>query len=284
MSILPIASGPAAIMTDSGRLKLEFCTYEVFSAKLPAAFDGVRVLHLSDLHAKKFGRRNMGLAAACASLRPDIICFTGDSFSRNEEFSAVMDKLDFMGSLAETAPTFYVRGNHENDRPKIAEPFETELRKLRIHVLRNQQEDFFRGGSAIKVTGLELPRECYRLPNGSYFGLKKVTPPLLNELAGRADRSVFNLLLAHTPLPFHAYAAWGADLTLSGHVHGGISRIGEVGIFSPERKFFPKYTKHLYRIRTPQGFSSMEVSAGLGKFRINNPPTLSICILRRTEK
>ena len=284
MSIRPIGRGVAAIITDSGQTRLQTLTYEVCSSKLPKEFEGLRILHLSDLHAKQFGHNNMGLAALCRSLRSDMICFTGDVFSRNEEFAAVMDKLGLMQALAETAPTYYIRGNHENDRPELAESFESELRVLGIHVLRNESTLFERSEASITVTGLELPWDCYRLPNGSYFGLRRVTPSLVKDLAGTANNSGFNLLLAHTPLPFHAYAAWGADLTLAGHIHGGIVRIGGVGLLSPERKFFPRYTKHLYRIRTPQGFRSMEVSSGLGKFRVNDPPSVSICILRRSEK
>ncbi len=284
MSIRPTESGLTAVLTDKGQLKLQVLTYEVLSPKLPEAFNGLRVLHLSDLHAKKFGSQSLGLAAACRSLSPDMICFTGDTFSRNEQLPAVMDKLPLMQQLKETAPTYYIRGNHENDRPKLAEPFESELTRLGIHVLNNESSCFERGGESISITGIVLPRECYRLPNGSYYGLRTVTPQLIRELAGSPDRERFTLLLAHTPLPFHAYAAWGADLTLSGHIHGGVVRIGGVGLLSPERKFFPRYTKHLYRIRTPHGFSCMEVSAGLGKFRVNNPPSITICKLRRSEK
>ena len=82
------------------------------------------------------------------------------------------------------------------------------------------------------------------------------------------------MLLAHTPLFFEAYAAWGARLTLSGHIHGGIVRLpGVGGVLSPERKFLPRYDKG----RFVRGDSEMIVSGGLGKLRFGNPP--EICVI-----
>ena len=80
------------------------------------------------------------------------------------------------------------------------------------------------------------------------------------------------LLLAHNPFFGEAYSQWGADYTFSGHVHGGIIRLFGVGLLSPERKFFPKKTKGVY----DYGGKKLLVSAGLGKFRLFNPPEIVI--------
>lgn len=80
-------------------------------------------------------------------------------------------------------------------------------------------------------------------------------------------------LLAHSPFPAESYFAWGADLTLSGHVHGGIVRIpGIGGLLSPERKLFPKYSKGLY---TKDG-KYLYVNCGIGKLRLGNPPEVTM--------
>ena len=75
------------------------------------------------------------------------------------------------------------------------------------------------------------------------------------------------LLLAHNPLFGELYSAWGADYTFSGHVHGGIINIMGQGLLSPERKFFPKYSKGIYEINGKK----LLVSAGIGKLRLFNP-------------
>ena len=91
-------------------------------------------------------------------------------------------------------------------------------------------------------------------------------------------------MLSHTPLAFRAYADWGADVTFSGHCHGGVIRLPFIGgILSPERKFFPRYTKGIYELDAEQGLAKLAVTAGLGKFRLNNPSEIMICTLVRQE-
>ena len=274
--------GKTAKYTDSDgkRRKIMIYTELIPSQRLPESFDGMRVLHLSDLHAKQFGKDNTALVRLCRRLSPDIICFTGDIFSRNETLEAVSAKLPFMKSLCDIAPTYYIRGNHENDADSIAEAFEEGMRKIGVNVLRNEMTAFTRNGESITICGIELPRSCYRRENGSYRDLTPASINMMKELIGDAPEG-YTLLLAHTPLPFGEYAEWGADLTLSGHVHGGIIRLFGTGLLSPERRFFPRYTNGVYSIKTDRAQHFMEVSAGLGKFRINNPPSVTVCILAR---
>lgn len=80
------------------------------------------------------------------------------------------------------------------------------------------------------------------------------------------------LLLAHNPLWGKVYADWGADYTFSGHIHGGAVRFLGIGILSPERRFFPKYSKGIYEIDSMK----LCVSAGIGKKRLFNPPEIVI--------
>ena len=76
---------------------------------------------------------------------------------------------------------------------------------------------------------------------------------------------------------FDYYAKWGADLVLSGHVHGGLLRLPIIGgVISPQIKLFPKYTGGLYKLNK----AVMIVSRGLGthtiRFRFFNPPELVV--------
>ena len=91
------------------------------------------------------------------------------------------------------------------------------------------------------------------------------------------------ILLAHDPAPFAAYAAWGAPLTLSGHIHGGGIRLPLVGgLVSPARRFFPKYSAGAYALDGRQ----LIVSRGLCIRqcpRIGNPPEVArIDLIPRT--
>ncbi len=69
------------------------------------------------------------------------------------------------------------------------------------------------------------------------------------KLLGKADNELFQILLAHNPAYFDNYVTWGADLSLAGHVHGGIVRIPfwNKGVLSPSIQFFPKYDGGIFK-------------------------------------
>ena len=96
------------------------------------------------------------------------------------------------------------------------------------------------------------------------------------------DDTGYSILLAHNPLYYPAYRDWGADLTLSGHVHGGIIRIpGKGGLLSPDVTFFPKYDGGHFR----ENGKDLIVSRGLGNHflvRVMNPPELLVVTLHRS--
>jgi predicted MPP superfamily phosphohydrolase len=135
--------------------------------------------------------------------------------------------------------------------------------------------------AGIRLTGLDLPP--------AYYKKRRITPldaMTIEELAGAAERPYFNVLLAHSPEYFEAYARWGADLTLSGHFHGGIIRLPFIGgVISPYLRLFPKYDKGLYHSYNNE--SCMVLTAGLGTHtvpRVNNPPELVLITFEHCEE
>lgn len=264
---------------------LKFYHYEIVNTKIPQEFDGFRIMHISDLHSKSYGPEGRDLVEACSDFNPDVIMFTGDLFSRSENIFTIKKKVPLMKKLNKIAPVYYVWGNHESDVPEKARLMNGRLADEGITVLRNEKVRIYSGESYINLFGLELDESCYKNPEGGYKNLTPVTMDMMRELLGESEPDIFNVLMAHSPMPFDIYAEWGADLTLSGHCHGGIIRLpGGIGLLSPERRLFPKYTKGLYIRETDSGKAMMEVSAGLGKFRINNPEMVSMCILRRHSR
>lgn len=250
---------------------LEADHYTVKCPKLPTSFEGVKILHLSDLHQKTYGDNFNNLINTCGFCDADYVFFTGDLFSRSEE--NLKPKLVLMERLMKLAPVYYVMGNHETYADEKSSALNCKLEEIGVHVLRNTHERIYRGNEYINLYGAELPLECYRADGRGYRELKSVDVKLLDKLMGTPDREKCCLLLSHSPFPFKEYAEWGADIVFAGHCHGGVIRLPVLGgLLSPERKFFPEYTKGLYE----KYGSSMVVSAGLGKFRLNNPSQL-IC-------
>ena len=245
--------------------------------RLPEGFEGARVLHLSDLHSKTFGELNGNLISSCEACRPDIIFFTGDLISRSEDRRFFDAKLFLIEKLTNICDVYFILGNHEQDNPLNAQYICDRIERMGVKILRNQSEYICRNGDRIKITGLLPPVGSYH-QGRSYRNLTPVTKECLDELLGECDREEFNILLAHNPLYFEGYADWGADLVFSGHCHGGLVRIPLLGgVLSPERKFFPKYTKGTYF----RDDSKMIVTSGLGKFRINNPSEIVVCTLTK---
>ena len=233
------------------------------------------IMHVSDVHFSKFTSYmdNMRILANVLEIcrdytgKLDAICVTGDLISRKSNADAFEAAEMLMNGMTVQAPkVFYSMGNHEMDYPrKMRFAFLRRLSKNGVTVLDNAVA----GYEGVHFAGLTLPRTVYKNRDGNYSDLRTIDKELVTRCLGTCPEKPC-ILLAHSPMGFEAYQEWGADVVLSGHVHGGIVRIGEVGLLSPERKFFPRYTKGIY---TKSG-CTMQVSAGIGKLRLFNPPEM----------
>ena len=95
---------------DNTALRTDSLTYT--STALPAEFDGLRIVQLSDLHNREFGKNNQRLYAAVKQAVPDLIFLTGDLVDEYAE--APIPYAKAVGkALSAIAPTYYVTGNHE---------------------------------------------------------------------------------------------------------------------------------------------------------------------------
>lgn len=242
--------------------------------ELPREFDGLRILQISDLHHRTFGKDNSRIIKRVQKIKPDLIAITGDLVSRDQrDFTAIGR---FCKALTDTAPVYFVPGNHELDLPaKVQETYLKTLQGAGVIVLQNTSRLLKKGKGILSLTGTTLDTSVYRDAHFRYDHLNPFSKEELVQLIGERQRCT--VLLAHNPLIAQVYADWHADLVLSGHVHGGVVQLPFIGgVLSPERKFFPRYSKGLYRI----GCTKLYVSAGLGKLRLWNPPEIHLLTLR----
>lgn len=250
--------------------------HTVESPNIPNAFNEFKIAQISDLHGKLYGEDGSGLTAAIEEEKPDIVVVTGDLLSRSAADTFPM--LNALAHVSTRYPTYYILGNHE--REWLAEQttarlstFYEQLRQIHVTILANRTVPIIREGKRIMLAGLQEDMDFYRqdsahttLPTAHYLGPKT---------------EYYTVLLAHNPLYWPSYISWGADLTLSGHIHGGGIRLPLVGgVFSPEMGFAPKYDRGLYREKDKM----MVVSAGLANsgtpFRLFNPQELVIIELK----
>lgn len=251
---------------------VETSYYDVYSDKIGSAFDGTRILHLSDLHSKEFGKDSIRLINKINEVNPDIILITGDMVNASDkDFSTF---LNLAQSIASRYECYYIVGNHELDLSN--EDYNNIMNSLKsygITILDNEKAELTRDDEKINLYGM-----WYNIR--FYMGKEMLTSNIIKTIIGEDDTENFDILLTHNPRYFEAYNDWGADLVLSGHVHGGMVRLPFVGpVFAPERTLFPKYSEGEYK----DGNSSMIVSRGLGRgtngFRLFNRPEVGMIVL-----
>ncbi|MEG1858609.1 MAG: metallophosphoesterase [Pseudoflavonifractor sp.] len=266
-----LLAGAWFLLDQQNRIQIEHLT--IASPRLPAAFDGLKIVQISDLHGKRFGRDNEKLLQTVAAEQPDLIAITGDLIEDPEELAMVPA---LAAGLAKIAPTYYVTGNHEWSIRQVPEVYRL-LRENGVIPLSNEYAVLERGGASLVVAGVEDP-------NGPY---DQKTPRQVLEAVRAEAADAFVLLLAHrnTPHVFHFPGA--ADLTLCGHGHGGILRYYSLfdgewkGLLGTDRRFFPRYTTGEWRTETGEaGFISRGLGNVGGSFRVFNRPHLPVITLK----
>lgn len=289
---------------------LEVRKFYIKSDKLVNKFIGKKIIQISDLHGKSFGKNNDKLIKFIDMEKPDVIFVTGDMVDADKKnYEPVYQLLKY---LSEKYKVYYITGNHEHKallkkNKNIYMDYFKKIKKLNIVRVNNQKLVLDTNFNLVKsvsikaedkvldeikeknfenkpkkqkkyryfnLYGLILPFDTYRYIF-SNRNVKTVDCDYIINKLGCLNQDECNMLLAHNPLYFDEYAKWGADYVFSGHVHGGIIRLPKVGgLLSPDRRFFPKYSFGEYT----KANTKMFVSKGLGgsalKVRINCRPDI----------
>ena len=263
------------MIRDANRFRV--VAYTVLSDKIIKDTD---MVILSDLHNKSYGKDNEKLLQAIEKLQPDGILVAGDILTAKAGQS-MKTAITIIQNLAEKYPVYYGMGNHEyrlrideNEYGDMYRRYERAINEVGVEFMTNTRTILSQ--SNIEICGLEIERCFY----------KKSHKPSMNQgyvesKVGKARKDVFQLLIAHNPEYFDSYADWGADLVVSGHVHGGVMNCPFLGgVISPSFRLFPKYDGGVFK----KNGSTMIVSRGLGMhtipIRIFNPGELIIVHLQ----
>ncbi len=236
-----------------------------------------RIVLLSDLHNKCFGCKNEDLIKAVEEASPDFILVAGDMVTAAEKKTKYEEIVEFLGCLASKYPVFYANGNHEyriktykEAYGDLYEEYKEKLIGCGIRLLENGK--VYLPDTNIEICGLEIEKKYYKR-----FRQTPMEEGYIDRLLGKNTEGAFRLLIAHNPDYFKEYVKWGADLTVAGHVHGGVMRLPWLGgVISPMVRFFPKYDGGMFE----KDDSVMVVSRGLGMHtipvRIFNPGELIV--------
>jgi uncharacterized protein len=231
--------------------------------ELPAAFSGLRIAQISDVHAGVFmpPQRLARVRELVEDAAPDLLAFTGDQLDRRE-VDAEMFVHGFAGIHAPLG-AYGILGNHDHHAGRDLAV--AALEAVGITPLVNTAATIERGGSRLRVVGVDDLNAWP--PHGPSF-----------RVVGE-DEGLFRLLLCHQPSGFRAARNAGAHVMLAGHTHGG-------------QITFPSRAVNVARLQTAyiagpylRGEHLLYVSRGIGvgavPLRFGAPPELDLITLER---
>lgn len=256
---------------------------KVFLPNLPAAFDGIKIGQLSDIHTGSFFNRTAvkGGVDMLLKEKPDLIFFTGDLV--NNQASEVGNYIDVFGKVTAPLGVYSTLGNHDygdyvswnSTREKIQnlENLKEAHRLMGWNLLLNENRMIREGGETMAIIGVEN----WGAGRFAKYG------DLAKAYQGSQEAPV-KLLLSHDPSHWDAQVRpdfADIDLTFSGHTHGfqfGVE-IGDVK-WSPSQYVYKQWaglyqTAHQY-LYVNRGFGYLGFPG-----RVGMPPEITILELRR---
>ncbi len=230
--------------------------YKIETNKIDDSFDGLKIVHFSDLHYKRIINRERleSVVEEINLINPDIVFFTGDLIDKDFDITD-QDKIDLTECLKminSKYGKYAVNGNHDYVRD---ENLLNEIYDGSDFILLNNNYDIIYGDGNDKlfIGGLD---------NYSYG--KSDIDKVMNYFVNNEDIS-YKIILVHEPdYADNFINRYNIDLILSGHSHNG-----QVNIPYIKKLFLPygskKYYENYYEINN----TLIYVSSGIGESRIN---------------
>ena len=262
------------------RLRFEVEHVEVPVANLPQALDGLRIVHLSDIHVGDFMpvrevRRAVDIANELAA---ELTVITGDFVtSRGDPLATCIGEL---ARLRAPLGVWGCNGNHEI-YAGAEDDAELLFAENGMHILRQTAAQIQRKGSALNLIGIDYQRNVR---------ITQKLVPTLNGAESLVQRNMTNILLSHNPNTFYRAAAVGVELSLAGHTHGGQVNVEILNTELNPARFVTSFVAGLYRLPMPATENGstrqacLYVNRGLGTLgipaRIGANPEIALLTLR----
>ena len=255
---------------------LKIYDHVLYFDNLPSHLEGLRILHISDLHSNNPNRMNIDIWRHIDNLEFDIAVITGDivldpRYTTYNFFEMLEAHRHGFAALAARVPTFFVEGNHEADYFHQTSQF---MDEVGITFLFNDHIFLPVGGGHLEIIGtpdyITLSRNRH---------LDAEFDRLFENIGGG-----FQLVLTHQPQIFDRIKDSGINLVLAGHTHGGQIRLPFFPtLYAPNQGFFPRYGAGFYT----HNDAVMYVSRGIGTtyfpFRFWNRPEIAVIELRSAD-
>jgi hypothetical protein len=284
--VLPFLA--AVYGATAGRLRYRVVTVEVPITDLPPNLDGLRIVHMSDLHIGDFMPRTAIRRAVdmINAVQPDLVVLTGDLISHERD--PLEDCIAELSRLRAPLGVWGCHGNHER-WAGVETRAQALFARDGMHVLRQQCVELSWRGGRFNLIGVDDQRERARPGEPS---------SMLRSVGALVRRDIPNILLSHNPDTFPRAAALGIELSLAGHTHGGQIRFALGNCqWSPASLITP-FVAGLYRLPLghnghatadtvapcPPKSAFLYVNPGLGTLglplRLGVPPEITVLTLR----
>ena len=260
--------------------------YKVKSNRLPQAFNGFKILHLSDWHCTTYGKNNKRLINLINNKikgeKIDIVVITGDFIIRQKR--DYRPALEFISKI-KSNNIYFVYGNHEMIlKSKEIQDFKNKLETLGVVVLDDKKIELTRENQKLNLYGVSYIF--------SHIASRKdLTEQVLEkykkdyeEKIGVINKNEYNILLSHDPMDFEVYVKEGFDLVFSGHLHGGGIRFFGIGVATARKNwFFTTLASGIHKKKDTQIIVSRGIGNSTRPIRIFDPPEISITTLYKTK-
>jgi uncharacterized protein len=249
LSAAPFVAGTYGLFY--GRLNLETTHQRIGLRRLPKAFEGFRIVQLSDLHISPFmsAEEIRRYAAIANQLKGDLVVLTGDFLTYDPSAEGAV--VQALSVLKAPCGVFGCLGNHEI----YTETEDSIALSSRPRILRGNHAAVKSGGSVLNLMGVDYQSRRGRMEAPGH--------PVKEYLQGVEQLLVpdtVNILLSHNPNTFDRAPELGIDLSLGGHTHGGQVTLDFIHpSLSPSRLITP-YVRGL----SQKGDSQLYVNRGIG--------------------
>ena len=244
---------------EIGTKHLEINEYKIESKIIPESFDGLKIIHFSDIHyGTTVNEKELNnIVNKINELKPDIVFFTGDLFDKDISLNdeSYNKLVEILSNINPTLYKYAVYGDMDNP-DKYAEVME----KSGFVILNNETKLlYWNDNTPIVITGLNTSDDY----------------SILTNIVDEVDvTNLYKIVLVHKPDEYNKIQTYKPDLTLAGHTLGGLIRIPYLKPLYLQDGA-KAYYKDYYNVNNKDFYISNGLGATKLLFRINNRPSIN---------
>lgn len=234
--------------------------YKIENKNIPNSFDGLKIVHFSDIHYKSTVDINYlkKIVKLINKQKPDIVIFTGDFLDKRFNYTdkEIENAKNEINKIESTLGNFAVTGNH--DIIKNPEMF-TEIFSDNFTILNDEEKLlYYKDTTPISIIGFQDALEA------------KVDYEILEK-----ENTYFRIILAHEPDEYNKIKEYDFNILLSGHSHNGQVRLPLIGaIYTPTGS--KTYYENYYKLDNKEIFISNGIGTSGLDVRFLSTPSINL--------